>query len=133
MENYCKTLNIEALTMLEMTKKEIIPAVCAYIRDLTDTALAKKALSAEINCELEEDLVKRLSCLSGNLYKKVGELEAKMLEIKNYSELVACAKYYRDIIFIAMQELRAVADEIELLVGEKYWPFPTYGDLLFGV
>ncbi len=133
MENYCKTINIEALTMLEMAKKEIIPSVCAYIKDLTDTALAKKALSASITCELEEDLVTKLSSLSFSLYKRASALEAEMLGVKDCGDLKGCAEYYRRTIFIAMQEMRAVADEIELLVGEKYWPFPTYGQLMFGV
>ncbi len=133
MENYCKTINIEALTMLEMVKKEIIPAVCSYIKDLSDTATSKKALSADISCELEKGIVSKLSSLSESLYKKAKKLEEDLLGVKNQDTLEAQGEYYRDVIFLAMQELRAVADEIEALVGEEYWPFPTYGQLLFSV
>ena len=132
-ENYCKILNIEALTMLEMVKKEIIPAVCSYIKDLSDTAVSKKALSADMNCELEKGIVSKLSSLSESLYRKSKKLEEDLLGVKSQDSLQAKAEYHRNTIFLAMQELRAVADEIEMLVGEKYWPYPTYGQLLFSV
>lgn len=133
MENYCKTINIEALTMLEMAKKEIIPAVCSYIKDLSDTVIAKKALSSEINCELETSIVSNLSSLSHSLYERTKQLEDSLLGVKSQDDLQKQGEYYRDIVIPAMQALRAVADEIETLVGEKYWPFPTYGQLLFSV
>jgi glutamine synthetase len=133
MENYCKIINIEALTMVEMVKKEIIPAVCSYIKELSDTAISKKALSTDLNCELEKSIVAKLSSLCESLYKKTKKLEENLLGVKNQDTLQAQGKYYRDIIFLAMQELRAVADEIEALVGEEYWPYPTYGQLLFSV
>lgn len=133
MENYCKTINIEALTMLEMVKKEIIPAVSYYIKTLSDTALAKKALSEDINCEMEKSIVSKLSSLCESLYKKTNKLEKDLLGARNQDTLLAKGQYYRDIIFLGMQELRAVADEVEQLVGERYWPYPTYGELLFSV
>lgn len=132
-ENYCKTINIEALTMLEMVKKEIIPAVCSYIKELSDTAIAKKALSSEINCGLEKSIVSQLSSLSGSLYERIKQLEDGLLGVKGQDPLQTQGEYYRDIVFPAMQALRAVADEIETLVGEEYWPYPTYGQLLFSV
>lgn len=133
MENYCKTINIEALTMLEMVKKEVIPAVSSYIKDLSDTAIAKKALSSEINCELEKGIVSNLASLSGSLYEQTKQLEDGLLGVKSQDPLQKQGEYYRDVIFPTMQALRAVADEIETLVGEKYWPYPTYGQLLFSV
>ncbi len=133
MENYCKTINIEALTMLEMVEKEIIPAVCSYTKALSDTAISKKALSSDINCELEKSIVAKLSSLSESLYKKAKKLEEDLLGVKNHDTLKAQGEYYRNVIFLAMQELRAVADEIEAIVGEEYWPYPTYGQLLFSV
>ncbi|MDD2497786.1 MAG: glutamine synthetase III [Desulfitobacteriaceae bacterium] len=131
MENYCKTINIEALIMLEMVKKEIIPAVCSYIKDLSDTAIAKKTLSADFNCELEKSIVSKLSSLSESLFRKSKNLEEDLLGVKNQNSLLVQGQYYRYTVFPIMQELRAVADEIELLVGEKYWPYPTYGQILF--
>ncbi|MGE5606628.1 MAG: glutamine synthetase III [Bacteroidota bacterium] len=133
MENYCKTINIEALTMLEMVKKEIIPAVSSYIKELSDTAIAKKALSSEINCELEKSIVSNLASLSGSLYERTKQLEDSLLGVKTQDPLQKQGEYYRDVVFPTMQALRAVADEIETLVGEKYWPYPTYGQLLFSV
>lgn len=133
MENYCKTINIEALTMLEMVKKEIIPAVSSYIKELSDTVIAKKALSSEINCELEKGIVSNLASLSGSLYERTKQLEDGLLRVQSQDLLQKQGEYYRDVIFPTMQALRAVADEIETLVGEKYWPYPTYGQLLFSV
>lgn len=133
MEGYCKTINIEALTMLEMARKDILPAVISYVKDLSDTAVVKKSLSEDMNCELEESLVTKLSSLSCSLYKKTNKLEEDLLNVKNQNSLLEEGEYYRDVVFLDMQELRAIADEIEVLVGEKYWPYPTYGQLLFSV
>lgn len=133
MENYCKTLNIEALTMLEMVRKDIIPAVCSYLKALSDTALSKKALAPGVSCELEQDLVSKLSSLSEALNKNAKKLEDALLGVKNQDALLAKGQYYQNVIFPTMQELREVADEIETLVGEEYWPYPTYGQLLYSV
>lgn len=133
MESYCKTINIEALTMLDMVRKDIVPAVCSYLKDLTDTAVAKKAVSSDISCELEKGIISQLSTLSGILYKKAGKLEEGLIGVKYQDTLMAQGEYYRDVIVPAMEELREVADDIEAQVGEKYWPYPTYGKLLFSV
>ncbi len=133
LEGYCKTLNIEALTMLEMVKKDILPAVSDYCRDLTATALQKKQLLPECSCEVEETLVKRLSKLSACLYQKNDKLEKALLGCKAYTDPQELANYYRDVVLLSMQETRSVADELETLVGSKYWPYPTYCELLFQV
>ena len=133
MENYCKTLNIEALTMLDMVRKSIIPAVSSYTDDLTSAALSKRAFLPDTACELERSLVTKLSALSDQLYKKTEQLDMLLLDTKLHEEVTEQSEFYRDIIIPAMQELRAVADELEMLVGEDYWPYPTYGELLFSV
>ena len=132
LENYSKTINIEALTMVEMMKKDFFPAICTYVKKLADTALAKKALAGTISCELEESIVTKISSLSGCLYKKTEALEAAILGAKEYTQAKELADYFHDTVFSAMQELRAVADEIEVLIGEEALPYPTYGQLLFG-
>ena len=132
LENYSKTINIEALTMVEMMKKDFFPAICTYVKKLADTALAKKALTGTISCELEESIVTKISSLSGCLYKKTEALEAAILGAKEYTQAKELADYFHDTVFSAMQELRAVADEIEVLIGEEALPYPTYGQLLFG-
>ncbi len=133
MENYCKTINIEALTMLDMVRKDIIPAVSSYLKDLSDTAVAKKAISSDISNELEKGIISQLSTLSAILYKKTGKLEEGLIGVKYQDTVTAQGEYYRDVIVPAMEELREVADDIEAQVGEKYWPYPTYGKLLFSV
>ncbi|MBO5929836.1 MAG: glutamine synthetase III [Clostridia bacterium] len=133
-DSYSKTINIEALTMLEMIKKDIIPAVCAYIKDLSEIAVMKKSLSPDINSEVETDLIAKLSQLSACLYKKAEKLQADMVAVSDYEgDAQSLATYYKNTIFVDMQEARADADELETLVGEKYWPYPTYSELLFGI
>ena len=131
LEGYSKIINIEALTMIDMAKKEILPAVLSYVSELSNTAAAKKSVSSAISCDVEEKLVTKLSNLASCMYKKIEALDAVMLDVKNYSESLELAKFYRGSVIPAMVELRAIADELEGLTAKKYWPFPTYGDLLF--
>ena len=133
MEGYCKTLNIEALTMVDMVNKYIIPSVLAYSNDLGKSIVQKKAVSSAINCEMEESLLTKISDLSATLYNRNEKLSQDLLKVKDYTDITEEAFYYKDVIFVDMQELRAVADELETIVGEEYWAYPTYGKLLFGV
>lgn len=134
LDNYCKVLHIEALTMLDMSKKEIIPAVSAYLKDLSTTASSIKSVVADADCTMQEQLIHKIAALSGSLYKKTEALSTAVLNTKDHEENIEeRAQYYKNYIFSGMQELRAVADELETLVGEEYWPFPTYGDLLFKI
>ncbi|MDR1747906.1 MAG: glutamine synthetase III [Spirochaetaceae bacterium] len=132
-EGYCKILNIEALTMIEMFRKEILPGVCTYMKDLSETALAKKSVLPGICCEAEEALLGKLSLLSGQSYRKNEALEKALLQSRAESDMTAAAKYFTAVVLPAMQELRTAVDEMETLVGEDYWPYPTYGDILFKV
>ena len=133
LEKYCQTINIEALTMLEMVKKDIIPAICNYSKDLTEGALAKKNLSSDIDVSLETSLVSKISSLSACLSKKTAELDKVLLDAKDIEDSEELAKFYHDTILSQMNEVRAIADELETIVGKGYWPFPTYRDLLFSV
>jgi len=133
MENYCKVINIEALTMNEMIRKDIIPASYTYIKRLSETAEAIKALSPNIKCTTEIEMLEHLSGLTDTLYKGINKMDRllKNVPVKKNSMQQAC--YYRDKVITLMSELRDAADEIEGFVGEKYWPYPTYGELLFSV
>ena len=133
LENYSKTLHIEALTMLDMVKKDILPAVSRYVGDLTRTALHKKAFSAAISCEMEEKLCVKLSSLTDSLYRKMHLLEDALVDVGNITDVKEQADVYHDTIFVAMQEVRAAADELETITGSDYWPYPTYEKLLFHV
>ena len=134
LESYSKQINIEALTMIDMAKKNILPAVTSYVRDLTDTALAKKALSEAIPTSVEEDLITSLSNKLVCFSKKTEELEEAVIKASEYSDdNLKYAKYYREVVFALMQELRAVGDAMETETASEYWPYPSYGELLFGV
>ncbi len=134
LESYSKQINIEALTMIDMAKKNILPAVTSYVRDLTDTALAKKALSDAIPTSVEEDLITSLSNKLVCFSKKTAELEEAVIKASDYSDdNLKYSKYYRETVFALMQELRAVGDAMETETASEYWPYPSYGELLFGV
>jgi glutamine synthetase len=134
LEAYCKTLNIEALTMVDMVKGAIIPASVDYQRELIDLLRQKKtAFGDNIDISLEEHLLNSITKLSGSLLKKLSALEDAILESREEREILAQAGFYRDRIFTAMSELRLIVDELETLVARKHWPFPTYGEILYSV
>ena len=133
LENYCKTVTIEANTMVDMAKKQILPAIEAYVYDLAKTVKAKKELSPEIACSYEMGTVSKLSMMADQISIKTAELEKVLLELKDAGTVEEESYAIRDSVLTKMAELRAVADEAETITAQKYWPFPTYGDLLFGV
>jgi len=133
LENYCKTVVIEANTMVDMAKTEIAPAVEAYTAEVAGGAAAKKALDPTLACSYEAGLVKRLSVLTDRIAIQAEELEAALLKLHTVEGIGAEANMIRDHILAKMGELRVVCDEAETLTAKKHWPFPTYGDLLFGV
>ena len=132
LESYCKVIGIEANTMLDMAKKDILPAVSAYSKELADTAIAKHSLIKDCACSYEEEIVKEISELTSELYKAVKALE-DAVDKATESDVLKLALYYKDVIIPAMDAVRTPADKLELITAKKYWPFPTYGDLLFGV
>ena len=133
LENYAKTINIEALTMLEMAKREILPAVLKYTKETFTTLKAKQDLGLNISLEKEEAYATKLSNLTESLMSKIDALDKVLLDAKDYEKAYDLAKYYREYVFEAMQTLRMVADELETMVSAADWPFPTYVDLLFYV
>lgn len=130
-EEYYKTINIEALTMVDMANKDIIPAVASYMKELSDIACNKKTLG--VPCELEIELLKRLSGMSAEAFAKTEELSAVIAGHAELTDARELAFYEHDKVIPVMTELRAIADEMETLTAEKYWPFPSYEQLLFGV
>lgn len=133
LEQYSKVVHIEALTALDMLHKEIIPAVADYIRDLASSAASKKAISSALSTSFEEKLITRLSSLAEELCKLTSELDTAVHSRSLFSSALDEATYYRDVVIAKMTDVRRVADELEYRVGEKYWPYPTYGDLLFKI
>ena len=133
LENYSKTINIEALTMLDMAKKEILPAVLNYNKEVFSTLKVKQDLGLNVSVEKEQVYATKLSNLTEELMSKIDELDKVVVEAKNNEEGYELAKYYRDYVIEAMQRLRMVSDELETMVSSANWPFPTYVDLLFYV
>lgn len=133
LENYCKTVNIEATTMIDMARKQILPAVEEYAYALSKTAKAKKELSSDIACGYEKNLVGKLSVLADQIAVKTDELEKAVFALEDAESVEEESYMIRDVVLAKMAELRAVADEAETMTAEKYWPYPTYGELLFGV
>ena len=131
LDEYCKTLNIEALTMIDMAKKEILPAAAKYIKDIAKTAELAKSCGAET--VFEEETVKEISALVTEMYKALGTLEADVQKVHSIEDTQEMANFFHDTIFADMGALRVPADKIETLVGKDYWPYPTYSDLLFYV
>ena len=131
-ENYTKIINIEALTMLDMAKKDILPAGSAYAKELADTIIAKKAVGG-VEDSYESDLLKKVSALTSCIYSKVQALEKDVVNAKSISGTSELALYYRNTVFAAMNELRANVDELEGYVPKEKWPFPSYGDILYSV
>ena len=133
LDNYCKTVVIEANTMVDMARKQILPAVEAYVKEVSKTAVAKKQFTPDASCEYEKKTVTKLSLLMEQILDKTETLEDEIMKVKFISDVKQESYAIRDSILPKMGELRAVADEAETLTADKYWPFPTYGELLFGV
>ena len=130
-EEYHKLINIEAMTMIDMTKKDILPAVSAYMNELSTTAVNKKQIG--VPTDIEVMLLNKLTALSVEAYSK---LEALIVADSGRTEVegnAAEAAYAAETIVPAMEALRAVVDEMEMNTAAKYWPMPSYIDLLFGV
>ncbi len=133
LENYCKTIIIEANTMVDMAKTQIAPAVSAYASELAGTSAAKKALDSALACGYETELVRKLSALTDRIYDGAVAVENTLLSLAAAEDIGEEAALIRDQVLAGMGELRVVCDEAETLTAKRYWPYPSYGDLLFSV
>ena len=133
LENYCKTVVIEANTMVNMAKTLIAPAVEAYAADVAKAVAAKRLVDANLPCKYESKLIKNLSALTDRIADCIEKLEMALQELHEAKDVVDEANAIRDNVLEKMNALRIACDEAELLTAKKYWPFPTYSDLLFGV
>ncbi|MCR5806992.1 MAG: glutamine synthetase III [Oscillospiraceae bacterium] len=131
LENYSKVINIEALTMLDMAKKQILPTGMRYAAQLAESINAKNA--AGIDAALEKKIADKITELNTALYDAISDLDKTVIAACDKCDVVECAMYYREEVFSSMQSMRAVADELEMNVPDDMWPFPTYGDLMFRV
>ena len=133
LDNYCKTVKIEALTMVDMARKEILPAVEAYPKELSDAYIAKSAVIPGIAGKYEKGVIAKLSTLADEIDTAAAALDAAVIRFNAISDTTEASCMIRDVILQKMAELRVVCDEAETVTAEKYWPFPTYDKLLFGV
>lgn len=132
-ESYCKVINIEALTLIDMVRGSVIPAVRKYLKALADTAISLKQFSTSCDTEYEQETIARLSTLSSLAYKKVKKLEELNNDVKLIDDEAKRANAYKNKVSTEMLSLRAVVDEMETITSKEYWPYPSYADLLFSV
>ena len=133
LENYSKTVNIEALTMVDMARKEILPAVEGYTKSLAETLAAKKAAVAGLPCKYETATITKLSELSDEIADATADLDGEIAKFQAIEDVTEAANDIRDVILGKMDALRTVCDEAETITAKEFWPFPTYSDLLFSV
>ena len=131
MEEYCKILKIESKTMIDMVRKQILPACFEYVKDVASSINQTKAVSAKISCTAQTELVQIMSDLCDKVYSSAQNLEDTLAETKKLSDTTTVAKFYTAQVIPAMAELREIADTLETKVAKKYWPFPTYGEILY--
>lgn len=133
LENYCKTINIEALTMIDMVNKHVIPAVIAYQNDICNLLNSKKASGLDVSVALEDKLISKISKLSECLLKQLEKLSQEAVAVKEIKDNLQLAKAYREQVYSAMNELRLAVDKLEILIGKDYWSLPTYAEILNSV
>ena len=133
LENYCKTVTIEANTMSEIARREILPAIEEYTAFLAKTAKNKKAVDESVPCTYETDVIKNLSGLASQIYGGLDELDKAVIKLSDAADVEEEGYMIRDELLPKMNEVRVACDEAEVITAEKFWPFPTYGDLIFGV
>ena len=133
LENYNKAVTIEANTMIEMAKTQIVPAIESFTADVAGSAATKKTLNNKLACKYETELVSKLSELTDEIYGKIGELEKAVAGLSKAKDTIKESELIRDKVLPKMAELRKPVDEAETVTAKDYWPYPSYGDLLFGV
>ncbi len=133
LENYCKTINIEGLTMVDMVRKNYLPAIEGYVYSLAKSMSTVKSVSPNVKCAYEQKTLERLSYLADEILDKVDALEVALEVLKDYDNIIKTSEVIRDDVLPKMESLRDSVDEAETLSSEKCWPFPSYGKLLFSV
>ncbi|MBQ3794626.1 MAG: glutamine synthetase III [Lachnospiraceae bacterium] len=133
LENYCKTVNIEGLTMVDMVRKNYLPAIEGYLYSLAKATATMKSVSDKVKCNYEVSTIERLSELTDTILEKVEALEAALANLKGLEDIKKTSEAVRDDVLPKMDDLRSYVDEAEMLTSEECWPFPSYGKLLFSV
>ncbi|MGN1418849.1 MAG: glutamine synthetase type III, partial [Acutalibacteraceae bacterium] len=132
-ESYNKHIHIEALTMIDMASKDILPAVTKYTKQLSDSVVAKKSALPTATCKYEESIIEKLSTLSAEIYTKLGKLEEVTAQSETIDDAQKLSRFSHDVVIAAMDDLRASVDAAEEITSSEYWPYPSYGEMLFSV
>ena len=133
LENYNKTVNIEAHTMVDMVRKNYLPAIEQYLYSLAQTTSLMKSVSSNVKCNYEISTMERLSELTDYILERVTDLEKALEDLKDYDDVIKASEFIRDDLIPKMEHLRKHVDEAEMLTSEESWPFPSYGKILFSV
>ena len=133
LENYCKVVNIEGHTMVDMVKKNYLPAIRKYTGDIAQSTALLKGISSKITCAYEISTAERLCELSEHIMESTQVLERALKALPQAEDCFEASEKVRDEVLPAMETLRKYVDEAEVLTDEEYWPFPSYGKLLFSV
>ncbi|MBR1628302.1 MAG: glutamine synthetase type III, partial [Lachnospiraceae bacterium] len=133
LENYCKSVNIEGHTMVDMVRKNYLPAIEEYLYSLARTSSLKKSISDQVKCHYEIATMERLSELTDSILESVEALEDSLSKLNEYSDIIQTSEAIRDEVLPQMETLRKFVDEAEMSMPERLWPFPSYGKLLFSV
>lgn len=133
LDNYCKVLHIEALTMIEMVRRDILPAISRFTGMLAESGMRKRDFCGDADTSYERDTIRALSSLTSDIVIGTSRLEEHLETLGGEADIVKLSRGYRDMVFDDMERLRAVVDKAETLTGAEYWPYPTYGDLMFSV
>ena len=132
-ENYIKTLSIEALTMMDMAKRDVVPALIRFSGDVSASALSKKTVCADADITIEEDIIKELSLITKRIYESVARLDRELARANAIGDITKRSIDYRNRVFSEMEALRAFVDKAETIVAKTYWPYPSYGEILYSV
>ena len=133
LENYCKTVNIEGLTMVDMVRKDYLPAIEEYLYTLSRAVDSMKSVNQNLKCRYEISTMEKLTDLTDNILTSVEELEKSLADLKNCKDIFETSAAIRDLVLPNMSTLRSYVDAAEMLTSAKYWPYPSYGKLLFSV
>lgn len=133
LDNYRKILRIEALTMIEMSNKDIMPAVSKFIGSLSDSLNSKRSAVKGVSGKYEESIIEKASALLDVMLERTHSLEDAIVEVKKLNGAQEKANFYRDKVIGIMEELRSAADELEVICDRNIWPYPDYSEMLFGV
>ena len=133
LEDYSNVISIEAKACLDMAKASILPSCVSYVKEVAETLAVKKDVCPSADSTVEEDTVMKVSSLNSSLYKAIATLEEGLKKAENIEDVQERAMSFRKDVFENMEEVRKYADELETIVDRDFWPYPTYGEILFSV